>query len=155
MSVRPLARPEVHWQPAPSDGILMVSGKMPIRRYHQTALTAKAVELLPMTAAGKYLFPSIRAATRPIPDNTVNAALRRLGYDKSEVTAHGFRATASTLLNEMGKWHPDADRDVAVLDPLNLRVLEGTPRATLRQVRVLQLEYELAGRMTIPFGSAQ
>jgi integrase len=41
-------------------------------------------------------------------ENTLNAALRRLGYPKDEVTAHGFRTTASTLLNEMGRWSPDA-----------------------------------------------
>lgn len=41
-------------------------------------------------------------------ENTLNAALRRLGYTSGEMTAHGFRATASTLLNESGKWHPDA-----------------------------------------------
>jgi integrase len=45
---------------------------------------------------------------RPISENTLNAALRRLGYSKDEATAHGFRATAATLLNESGKWNPDA-----------------------------------------------
>jgi integrase len=48
------------------------------------------------------LFPSLRTSTRPISENTLNAALRRLGFAKDEMTAHGFRATASTLLNEMG-----------------------------------------------------
>ena len=41
-------------------------------------------------------------------ENTVNAALRRMGYDKTEMTGHGFRAMASTLLNESRQWHPDA-----------------------------------------------
>jgi integrase len=41
-------------------------------------------------------------------ENTVNAGLRRLGYGPDEMTGHGFRAMASTLLNESGKWHPDA-----------------------------------------------
>ena len=41
-------------------------------------------------------------------ENTINAALRRLGYASGEMTAHGFRAMASTLLNESGKWNPDA-----------------------------------------------
>jgi integrase len=54
------------------------------------------------------LFPSVRAAPRPISDNTLNAALRRLGYAEDEVTAHGFCASASSLLNESGRWHPDA-----------------------------------------------
>jgi len=41
-------------------------------------------------------------------ENTLNAGLRRLGYASDEMTAHGFRATAATLLNGSGKWHPDA-----------------------------------------------
>src|SRR3546814_7723535 len=82
-----------------------------MRRPHKVPLSeqvpALIAELKPMTGEGQYLFPSIRAMTRPITDKTLNAALRRLGYDKSEVTAHGFRATASTLRNEMGKWHTE------------------------------------------------
>jgi integrase len=54
------------------------------------------------------LFPSVRSAERAMSDNTLNAALRRLGYAQDEMTAHGFRAMAATLLNECGKWHPDA-----------------------------------------------
>jgi hypothetical protein len=49
----------------------------------------------------------VRSWHRPISDNTLNAALRRLGYDKTELTIHGLRSTASTLLNESGKWHAD------------------------------------------------
>lgn len=48
------------------------------------------------------LFPSLRSLSRPMSDNTLNAALRRLGYAKDQMTAHGFRALAATLLNEMG-----------------------------------------------------
>ena len=55
-------------------------------------------------------------------DNTLNAALRRLGYDKSQMTAHGFRATASSLLNESGKWHPDAiERQLAHVENNDVR----------------------------------
>jgi integrase len=54
------------------------------------------------------VFPSIRTPARPMSENTVNAALRRLGYSGDEMTAHGFRAMASTLLNESGKWSVDA-----------------------------------------------
>jgi integrase len=88
------------------------ASKTKMRRPHKVPLTEQVLaliaELQPMTGQSQYLFPSIRAATRPITDSTLNAAFRRLGYDKEEVTAHGFRATASTLLNETGKWHPDA-----------------------------------------------
>jgi integrase len=54
------------------------------------------------------VFPSLRSTKRPMSENTINAALRRLGYAQDEMTAHGFRAMASTLLNEMGNWNPDA-----------------------------------------------
>ena len=55
-----------------------------------------------------YLFPSLRSVDRPMSENTATAALRRMGFAADEMTAHGFRAMASTLLNESGKWHPDA-----------------------------------------------
>ena len=50
----------------------------------------------------------MRTISRPISENTLNAALRRLGYGPDEITMHGFRTTASTRLNEMGRWNPDA-----------------------------------------------
>ena len=65
-------------------------------------------ELHVITGQGEYLFPAVLSVRRPMSDNTLNAALRRLGYAKEEVSVSGFRATASTLLNEMGRWNPDA-----------------------------------------------
>jgi integrase len=59
-------------------------------------------ELQPLARGGRYLFPSLRTRDRPMSDNTVNAALRRLGYSSGEQTGHGFRSMASTLLNEQG-----------------------------------------------------
>ena len=53
------------------------------------------------------MFPQARNASRPISENTLNVALRGIGYTKDQQTAHGFRRTASTLLNEQG-WNPDA-----------------------------------------------
>lgn len=64
-------------------------------------------ELQPLTSDGLYLFPSVRTSLRPLSDNTINAALRRLGYGKDEIVSHGFRHMASTLLNEQG-WSADA-----------------------------------------------
>lgn len=55
-----------------------------------------------------FVFPSVCTRGRPISENTGNAGLRRLGYSTDEMTVHGFRAMASTLLNESSKWHPDA-----------------------------------------------
>src|SRR5690606_20683964 len=53
-----------------------------------------------------YVFPSVRDPRRPMSENTINAALRRLGYSQAEMCGHGFRALASTWLNELG-WPPD------------------------------------------------
>lgn len=83
-----------------------------MRRPHRVPLSRQSlallVELESLQDGASLVFPSIRSSDRAISDNTLNAALRRLGYDQSQATAHGFRATASTLLNESGKWHPDA-----------------------------------------------
>ena len=57
-------------------------------------------ELEPLARGGRYLFPSLRTRDRPMSNNTINAALRRLGYTSQEQTGHGFRTMASTLLNE-------------------------------------------------------
>ena len=57
-------------------------------------------ELHPVTGHGRYVFPSVRSAARPMSENTVNAALRRLGYGKDEMSGHGFRAMARTVLDE-------------------------------------------------------
>jgi integrase len=100
--------------------------KTKTRRPHKVPLTDGVVamleELRPISGHTAYLFPSVRSVSRPITDNTLNAALRRLGYDKTEVTAHGFRATAATLLNEMGKWHPDAiERQLAHIEGNDVR----------------------------------
>jgi len=74
-------------------------------------LASQAVAILrdmqPLTGSGRLVFPSMRSRERAMSENTVNAALRRLGYDGDTMTGHGFRSMASTLLNEQG-WHRDA-----------------------------------------------
>lgn len=65
-------------------------------------------ELKKITGGSRYLFPQVRSWHRPISDGTLNAALRRMGYSKDEMTAHGFRSTATVLLNESGKFSADA-----------------------------------------------
>ena len=101
------------------------ASRMKIRRPHRTPLPRQAVELLGalrLISRGNLLFPGVRAPSRPISDGTLNAALRRLGYAKDEATGHGFRATASSLLNESGKWHPDAiERQLAHIEGNSVR----------------------------------
>jgi integrase len=97
-----------------------------MRRAHRLPLPRQAITILrqlkPITDAGKLVFPSVRSSQRPISENTMNAALRRLGYGKDQATPHGFRATASTLLNESGKWNPDAiERQLGHLEGNDIR----------------------------------
>jgi integrase len=83
-----------------------------MRRSHRVPLARQAVTILrdlrSLTGEGRWLFPSVRTSARPISENTLNAALRRLGYATDEICVHGFRGMASTRLNEMGRWSPDA-----------------------------------------------
>ena len=87
------------------------AARMKMRREHVVPLSAQVIailrELQALTGAERYVFPSQRSHKKPMSENTVNGALRRLGYS-GEMTAHGFRAMACTLLNESGNWSPDA-----------------------------------------------
>jgi len=83
-----------------------------MRREHRKPLSKQAVTILKtvhkLTGDGRLVFPAVHTRKRPMSENTLNGALRRLGFTSDEMTSHGFRATASTLLNESGKWAPDA-----------------------------------------------
>jgi integrase len=93
------------------------AAKMKMKEQHIVPLSAQAVAILneiqPLTGQGRYVFPSERGDGRPMSENTVNAALRRLGYAKEEMTGHGFRSTASTLLHELGFPHAVIERQLA------------------------------------------
>ena len=93
--------------------------------HHIVPLSKQAIAILeavkPLTGSGQYVFPSSRGDGRPMSDNTIRTALKSLGYDSDVMTAHGFRTTASTLLNEQG-WSPDAIE----------RQLAHAPRDTVR-----------------------
>lgn len=78
-------------------------------------------EIKPVTGKFKYVFPSALSKDRPMSDNTILAALRRMGYTSDQMTGHGFRTMASTMLNEQG-WKSDAiERQLAHLDPNTVR----------------------------------
>lgn len=85
--------------------------RMKMRRPHQVPLSLQAIRVLqeawPYSEGSELVFPSVRSLKRPLSDNAYNSALRRMGYMRAEVSAHGFRASASTILNERGY-----DRDV-------------------------------------------
>ena len=86
--------------------------RMKMRRPHRVPLAPRAVailhELRKLTGHGKLLFPSVMTTARCMSENTLNSALRRMGFTHSEMTSHGFRASASSMLNESGKWNADA-----------------------------------------------
>jgi integrase len=88
------------------------AGRMKMRRPHRVPLPRQALDLLAelreITGYRTLLFPSLRGASRPMSENTLNAALRRLGYSGDQMTSHGFRASFSTMANESGLWSADA-----------------------------------------------
>jgi integrase len=96
--------------------------KMKMRRAHRVPLASQSLTILcklkDITGAGRFLFPSVRSTERPMSENTINGALRRLGFKQDEMTAHGFRSAASSVLNESGLWNPDAiERQLAHVEP--------------------------------------
>ena len=88
------------------------ASRMKMRREHVKPLPALAVDILRRLQAdqggGDRVFPSTFSRDRPMSENTMNQALRRMGFERDEMTSHGFRASASSLLNESGLWNPDA-----------------------------------------------
>jgi integrase len=117
--------------------------KTKMRRRHRVPLSPQVkcllLDLLEVSGRSKYLFPSVRSPLRTISENTINAALRRMGYDQTEMTGHGFRAMASTLLNEMGKWHPDAiERQLGHIEENEVRRAYSRGEYWPERVRMMQ-----------------
>jgi integrase len=113
--------------------------KMKMRQPHLVPLSTQALailkELYPLTGAGQYVFPGLLSSKRPMSDNTVNSALKRLGYDSCDITGHGFRAMARTLLDEVLGFRPDIIEHQlahAVKDPLG-RAYNRTTHLYLRR----------------------
>ena len=88
------------------------AGRMKARLAHAIPLSIQVVaylrEVQEFSGGTGYVFPAFHTTRRPMSENTMNQAFRRMGFTKDEVTSHGLRTTASTLLNQSGKWHPDA-----------------------------------------------
>ncbi|MDG2539844.1 tyrosine-type recombinase/integrase [Dyella jiangningensis] len=111
--VRPGELRQAEWREIDLDQALwrIPAERMKMKAAHLVPLAPQAVgilrELYPLTGTGRYVFPGLRTGSRPMSENTVNAALRRLGYSGEEMTGHGFRSMAATRLNEMG-WNSDA-----------------------------------------------
>lgn len=111
--VRPGELRKAEWSEFDLDAAMwrIPAERMKMKAPHLVPLSSQAVEILRglhgLTGHGHYVFPGVRTASRPMSENTVNAALRRLGYATDEMTGHGFRSMAATRLNEMG-WNADA-----------------------------------------------
>ncbi|RAO74957.1 tyrosine-type recombinase/integrase [Dyella jiangningensis] len=111
--VRPGELRQAQWSEFDLDGaIWRIPGeRMKMKAAHLVPLSKQAVavlrELQGLTGKDAFVFPGLRSASRPMSENTINAALRRLGYSSDEMTGHGFRSMAATRLNELG-WNPDA-----------------------------------------------
>lgn len=125
--VRPGELRHMEWSEIDLDteGWNIPAEKMKMKHPHMVPLASQAVavlkELQPLTGSSRYVFPSVRTSRRPMSNNTVNAALRRMGYEKTEMTGHGFRAMARTILDEVLQVRPDYIEHQlahAVRDPL-------------------------------------
>ncbi len=97
-----------------------------MRREHRKPLPKQAVNILKLlkelTGDAKLILPAMTSRERPMSENTLNSALRRMGFTQNEATSHGFRATASTLLNESGLWARDAvEAELAHVDADTVR----------------------------------
>jgi len=110
--------------------------RMKMRREHKVPLPRQAVAILAalhaLTGRGRLVFPGYGKTAKdggvlepkPISENTLNAALRRMGFGPDDMTAHGFRASFSTMANESGKWNPDAiERALAHADQDGIRAI--------------------------------
>ena len=112
--LRPGEIRNLEWSEVDIEGklIRIPLGKMKARRLHVVPLADQATaileELKPLTGAGRYCFPGLQDHGRPMSENTINAALRRLGYDtQSEQSAHGFRSSFSTMSHGSGLFRPE------------------------------------------------
>jgi integrase len=85
--------------------------RIKLRREHRVPLARQALDIIeemrPFSANSKFVFPGIGSRRRPLSENTLNSAIRRLGYEKDEMTSRGFRTTASTLLHESGRFRSE------------------------------------------------
>jgi integrase len=105
--VRGMRRSEINFEKAMWR---IPAGRMKMRRPHDVPLSAQALRILKdiwsLSDGGDLVLLSIRSVNKPLSENAMNSALRRMGYTKEDMTAHGFRSAASTILNERG-FNPD------------------------------------------------
>lgn len=160
---RPGELRNIEWKEVDFDTeqINIPASKMKMKADHIIPLSSQAIailkELHPLTGHGKYVFPSRRSFSRCMSDNTINAALRYMGFDGSTVTAHGFRATARTILHEILQVNPYvieaqlAHRVPDVLGNAYNRTTHITDRRKMMQAWADYLDGLKDGARVIPF----
>lgn len=125
--VRPGELRHAEWEEINFDSAIwkIPAEKMKMKQIHLVPLSSQTIEIIkdlkPLTGNGQYLFPSIRTSKRPMSDNAILSALRRMGYSKEEMTGHGFRGMASTLLHELGWESKLIERQLAHQDRNSVR----------------------------------
>ena len=125
---------------------------MKMRVQHIVPLSKQAVEILRSlhkhTGPDGFLFPSIRTKRRPMSENTVNAALRNLGHSKDEMTGHGFRSMASTMLHEQD-WRSEViERQLAHADRDSVRAAYNYAEHLEERRRMMQAWADYLGKLT-------
>lgn len=160
--VRPGELRKAEWEEFDLDAAVwrIPAQRMKMKDAHTAPLSSQAVAILrdlhPLTGSGRYVFPGARSASRPMSDGAINAALRRMGFDKDTMTGHGFRALASTRLNEMG-WAPDViERQLAHAERNKVRAAYNRAQYMEERTRMMQawadyLDGLHAGATVIPF----
>jgi integrase len=116
--------------------------RMKMRREHHKPLSPTVqhilLDLRGMSGPEDYVFPSLTNAERPMSENTMNRALDRLGFPGQQMTPHGFRASASTFLNESGLWNPDAiEAELAHVDTKGVRSIYNRARYWAERVEMM------------------
>lgn len=161
LMVRPGELRQAEWAEFDLEAALwrIPASKMKSRQEHLVPLARQSVaileELRPLTGRGKYVFPSIRSHSRPMSANTLNTALRALGYEADALTAHGFRTLASTRLNEQG-WPPDViERQLAHAERNKVRAAYNrasylSERKTMMQAWADDLDGLKSGAVVMP-----
>ncbi|WP_426699659.1 tyrosine-type recombinase/integrase [Rhodanobacter sp. Col0626] len=161
--VRPGELRQAEWAEFDLDGAVwrIPAERMKMKAAHIVPLSSQAVavlrDLYPLTGDEAYVFPGLRSASRPMSENTINAALRRLGYGTDEMTGHGFRSMAASRLNEMG-WNSDAiERQLAHAESNKVReaythAAQYLPeRTTMMQAWADYLDALRSGATVLPF----
>jgi len=119
------------------------AAKAKMRREHQVPLSRQALEVIArmkeLFGEGSHVFPSMMSGKKFLSENSMNSALRRMGIDGNQHTAHGFRSSASSILNESGQFKPDAiEAQLAHLDSSKVRRVYNRANYWDERVRMMQ-----------------